>query len=256
MNIESIYRYPVKGLTPEPLAAVSLSPGRCLPWDRAFALVQGDAALDRENPEWMMKTNFMCLLRAAKIARLQARFDEAAGVLRIAEPGGAAVAASPFSAGGRAEIGAFLVGFLGEKARFGAAGEAPGFVYGPGHSFCDHKTQVVSLIGLGSLRALEAAVGGKRDKLRFRANLYVEGAAAWAEFGWVGKVLEIGAARLLVQERIDRCAATKVNPVTAERDVNPVVELQEHFGHIELGVFAEVLQGGGIGVGDAVRVVG
>jgi len=129
-------------------------------------------------------------------------------------------------------------------------------VYGPGHSFCDHKTQVVSLIGLGSLRALEAAVGGKRDKLRFRANLYVEGAAAWAEFGWVGKVLEIGAARLLVQERIDRCAATKVNPVTAERDVNPVVELQEHFGHIELGVFAEVLQGGGIGVGDAVRVVG
>ena len=71
MHIESLYRYPVKGLTPEPLNGARLTPGRCLPWDRAFALAQGDAALDPENPAWVKKSHFMCLARNAKVAGLK-----------------------------------------------------------------------------------------------------------------------------------------------------------------------------------------
>jgi uncharacterized protein YcbX len=37
MHVESLYRYPVKGLTPERLEGATLMPGRCIPWDRAFA---------------------------------------------------------------------------------------------------------------------------------------------------------------------------------------------------------------------------
>ncbi|HQT64916.1 MAG: sulfurase [Acidocella sp. 20-57-95] len=255
MRIESLYRYPVKGLTPERLNQAALSPGRCIPWDRAFALAQGDGAFDAANPAWVSKSNFMCLLKNASITLLQTRFDEAAGLLGFTAPDGGAFEASPFSPEGQAAIARFLTYYLGDEARFGPAGRAPSFHYVEAHSFCDHQSQVVSLIGLGSLQALEQAAGAVRDKRRFRANLYVEDIEPWAEFNWLGREIAIGETRLAVQERIDRCGATTVNPDTGLRDANPVLELKRGFGHIELGVFAEVLVGGQIKPGDAVCVV-
>jgi uncharacterized protein len=255
MRIESLYRYPVKGLTPEPLARAALTPGRCVPWDRAFALVQGDAALNPAQPGWVPKTNFMCLLRNARIALLRTRFDDEARLLTVRGPNGEILAYDPFTADGQARFTDFFSEFLGAEARYGADGKAPSFRYFPDHSFCDHKTQVVSLIGHGSLGALETAVGEKRDKHRFRANIYIEGIAPWAEFGWIGKRLQIGETVLAVQERIDRCRATEVNPDNAERDAAPVRELRKNFGHVELGIFAEVLTGGEIHPGDAIRVL-
>lgn len=252
MYIDSLYRYPVKGLTPEAVGRVVLRPGRCLDWDRAFALAQGDAPLDPADPQWLAKTHFMCLLRNAEIARLRVRFVEAAGMLHIAAPEGGEVSASPLTAQGRAALGAFLVRVLGTQARFGVQGQPPVFRYFERHHFTDEKEQLVSLIGLESLAALAAAVGERRDKLRFRANIYVRGVAPWAEFGWVGRRLRVGTAVLEVTERITRCGATRVNPATGERDANPVKELHRHFGHTELGVFARVIEGGEGGAGDAV----
>ena len=162
MRIESLYRYPVKGLTPELLDEARLTPGRCIPWDRAFALAQGDGVFDPARPAWVPKSNFMCLLRNARIALLDTRFDEATGLLRLTPPAGDGLSADPMTAGGQAALTAYLVDFLGDEARYGAA--APRFAYVEGHSFCDHRTQVVSLIGLGSLRALEDAAGAARDK--------------------------------------------------------------------------------------------
>jgi uncharacterized protein YcbX len=255
MQIESLYRYPVKGLTPEVLASASLSPGRCIPWDRAFALAQGDAAFDPGNPGWVPKTNFMCLLRNAGIARLRTRFDDESGVLTIVTPEGEIVEAAPLEPEGQTQLTEFFMKFLGDGVRYGPAGKAPAFRHVPEHSFCDHRTQVISLIGLGSLGALEAAVGNKRDERRFRANIYIAGIEPWAEFGWIGKVLAIGETRLVVQERIDRCGATSVNPDTAVRDANPVKELQQNFGHVDLGIFAEVLTGGVIKPGDEIKIL-
>jgi uncharacterized protein len=255
MKIETLYRYPVKGLTPEVLAHAALTPGRCIPWDRAFALAQGDATLDPLNPVWVPKTNFMCLLRNAKIALLRTSFDDATGLLSIATPSGETMQASPLTQEGQALLTDFFIRFLGEETRYGANHEPPVFRYFSNHSFCDHNTQVVSLIGLGSLRALESAAGAPRDKRRFRANIYIEDIAPWAEFGWLGKTIRIGGTTLVVQERIDRCGATTVNPDTAERDANPVKELQQNFGHIELGIFAKVLTGGEIRPGDAISVL-
>ncbi len=49
-----------------------------------------------------------------------------------------------------------------------------------------------------------------------------------------------------------RCAATQVNPDTAERDCNVPKELQQAFGHADLGVYAEIESGGLVRIGDAV----
>ncbi len=255
MRIQSLYRYPVKGLTPEPLNEAALLPGRCIPWDRAFALAQGDGAFNASAPAWVPKTNFMCLLRNAKIARLQTCFNEAARTLSLTPPGGPAFTADPFTQAGQAALSAYLTDYLGTEARTGPGGETPQFRYVPAHSFCDHRTQVISLIGLGSLGALEAAAGAPRDKRRFRANIYIEDIAPWAEFSLLGKTIQLGTATAVVQERIDRCGATTVNPDTAERDANPVLELKRAFGHIDLGVFAEVLTPGAIKPGDVITVL-
>ncbi len=255
MHIESLYRYPVKGLTPVPLASAALTPGRCIPWDRAFALAQGGAALDPANPAWVSKTNFMCLARNASIALLQTRFHEAASQLAITAPSGQSITANPLTPEGRAALTAFLTAWLGAESRTGPLGQHPAFHYFAAHSFCDHQTQVISLIGLGSLKALEAAAGAPRDKHRFRANIYIEDIAPWAEFSWLGKTLQIGDATLRVQERIDRCAATTVNPRTAIRDANPVRELQKSFGHTDLGIYAEVLTPGVIRPGDPIALL-
>ena len=55
MRIEYLYRYPVKGLTAEALEAAEVEAGGCIPWDRAFALAQGDAGFDPEQPQWLQK---------------------------------------------------------------------------------------------------------------------------------------------------------------------------------------------------------
>ena len=60
MRIEYLYRYPVKGLTAEALETAEVEPGGCIPWDRAFALAQGDSGFDPAAPVWLQKMNFMC----------------------------------------------------------------------------------------------------------------------------------------------------------------------------------------------------
>ncbi len=60
---------------------------------------------------------------------------------------------------------------------------------------------------------------------------------------------------LRVTRPINRCPATEVNPETATRDANPVEELRRLYGHVELGVHAEVVEGGRFAVGDAIEVM-
>ena len=250
MQIEHLYRYPVKGLTAEALEQIDVTAGNALPWDRAFALAQGDAPFDPANPGWLQKTHFMCLMANAGIAALRATFDDRSGVMTLIGPDGDLVQAHVLSAAGRAQLAAWLAAYMGAEAR-----GTPILHYVPGHVFGDMRGKVISLINQASLAALETAVGARRHKRRFRANIWFSGTAAWAEHEWLGREVLIGGARLRITRRIPRCAATEVNPETAMRDANPVAELRAAFGHTDLGVYAEVLEGGRIGMGDAIELL-
>jgi uncharacterized protein YcbX len=91
------------------------------------------------------------------------------------------------------------------------------------------------------------------DPRRFRGNLLIEGLEPWAETQWVGRQLAVGSVRLEVFKTITRCAATEVNPTTAERDLNVPKVLRAGFGHIECGIYARVVGAGRIAVGDEIR---
>lgn len=250
MRIESIYRYPVKGLTAEALEEIALTPGATLPEDRRFALAQGDSPFDTTAPAWLPKRHFGCLMVNGRLALVHSAFDARSGDLILRIPGAPPMIASTRTEEGRAAIAAGLTAYLGEEAR-----GAPRFLEAPGHSFSDVPNKVVSIIGLSSLRALEQAAGMALDKLRFRANVYVSGGSPWAEFDWIGQEIQLGKAKLRVIKRIVRCPATEVNPATGERDAKPPRWLREHFGHMDLGVYAEVIEGGQICVGDALEAL-
>ena len=90
--------------------------------------------------------------------------------------------------------------------------------------------------------------------LRFRANLYVKGWPAWHELELVGQTLAIGDARLKVVKRITRCAAVNVDPETAARDLAVPPAMVRRLGHNECGIYAEVIAGGTIGIGDTITL--
>jgi len=251
-TIAEIYRYPVKGLSAEELDRVVLTPGECLPHDRRFAIALGSTAFDPEHPEWLPKTHFIMLMRDEKLARLQTRFDVESGVLSIAEGGQVLLRAPMSDPEERRLVAEFFTNFLGD-----AVNRPLRVVSAPGHAFADARRRpnattdkYVSLINRASIAALEAAMGIPVDPIRFRANIYFGGASAWCEQHWVDSEINLGAARLRVISPITRCAATRVNPVTAERDLDIVAALGRAFGHTNMGVYAEVVAGGEVAVGD------
>ena len=253
MAVAAIYRYPVKGLSAERLGRVMLMPGQCLPHDRRFAIALGSTHFDPECPEWLSKTHFLMLMRDEKLAQLQTRFDAETGILGIAENGRVLLRARLTEAEGRRRIAKFFEDFLSDSV----VGPLR-VVQAPGHAFADARPKpnattdkYVSLINRASLTALEGAMDMPIDPIRFRANVYFDGAPPWSEHDWLNTEITLGAARLRVISAITRCAATQVNPVTAERDLDIVAALERAFGHINMGVYAEVIAGGEIAIGDA-----
>jgi len=252
-TINAIYRYPVKGLSAEKMDRVALMPGECLPHDRRFAIALGSTLFDPRRPEWLSKIHFIMLMRDEKLAQLQTRFDAESGVLTIAECGRVLVRERMTEAEGCKLVAEFFADFLGN-----AVSGPLRVVEAPGHAFADARRKpnattdkYVSLINRASIAALEAAMGVPVDPIRFRANVYFDGASAWSEHDWIDSEIALGAARLRVVSPITRCAATQVNPVTAKRDLDIVAALGRAFGHINMGVYAEVVAGGEVALGDA-----
>jgi uncharacterized protein YcbX len=259
--IQAIYRYPIKGLTPEPLAGAALQPGQTVPGDRIYAIEDGPSGFDPAAPAHLPKQRFLMLMRNERLATLRTAFDQASHTLAIAQPspflpprveegrqGASGDLATPE---GRAAIERFFAAFCADELR-----GPPKVLFARGHSFSDVARKVVSIINLASVRALEEAAGASIDPLRFRANLYVEGWPAWHEFDLLGQTLAAGpAARLKVVKRIVRCAATNVDPQTGLRDLALPQTLQQTYGHADCGVYAEVVEGGEIRVGDAIEIV-
>src|SRR5690348_6378222 len=227
-TVTAIYRYPVKGLSAEQLDRVGLTPGECLPHDRRFAIALGSTTFDPQRPEWLPKTRFAMLMRDEKLARLQTCFDADSGTLSISENGARVLRAIITKRQGRRLAEDFFADFLGDAGK-----GRVGILAAPGHAFADARRRpnattgkYVSLINRASIAALEAALGVPVDPLRFRANVYFDGTPAWSELGWISDEITLGTARLRVLSPITRCAATGVNPTTAQRDLDIVAALE------------------------------
>jgi hypothetical protein len=248
-KIASLYRYPVKGLSPEPLPQVALTPGQTLPADRRYAIENGPSGFDPARPAWLHKSFYLMLMRNERLAGLQTHYADESHILTIRRDGEVAARGDLETAEGRAAIETFFATNFTSELK-----GPPKVLSGGGHSFSDVARKVVSIINLGSIKAIENMVGLPVHPLRFRANLYVSGWPAWQELELVGQTLAVGNTRLKVVKRITRCAAVNVDPETAARDLDIPPTLMRRLGHNECGIYAEVIAGGAIAVDDAIAI--
>ncbi len=252
LRISSLYRYPVKGLSPEALTRATLAPAAYFPGDRLFAIEDGPSGFDPGDPRHQPKTKFLVLMRNEALARLRTRYDDATGALLISDGAGERVRGDLATGEGRDAISGFMRDFLKAELR----GE-PKVLVAPGKfRFTDSPKGFVSIINLASVAAIEDMVGAPVDPLRFRGNIHVEGIPAWAEFDLVGReIATASGVRLKVTSRIVRCAATNVDPVTAERDLSIPATLMQQLGHRDCGIYAEVVAGGPLAPGERFATV-
>lgn len=249
MKIDSLYRYPVKGLSPEKLSSVQLDAGNGFPLDRKYALLRTEAAFDAASPVWLAKANFVMLMLHEQVAALQTRYSEIGDQLRIRTPAGHERTFALNDPAQRAALEQFFLDFLPKRLS-----AAPRLVEARGHQFTDKAEKYVSLINLASVRELEKRWGQALDPLRFRANIYIDDAEPFAELDWVGREIWFGRVFAQVIERNGRCAATNVNPRTGVRDRDVPGKLRAEFGHKDLGIYLKITQSGMLVPGDPVEI--
>jgi uncharacterized protein YcbX len=247
-TVRAIYRYPVKGLSPQALERAQLTPGQTIPADRIYAIENGPTGFDPTAPAYFPKQRFLMLMRNERLAALRTEFDEATHNLSVHWQGVEAARGDLRTPHGRAAIEDFFARYCSDELRGPAK-----VLRGEGHSFSDVAKKVVSIINLASVAAVEDAAGLPVNPLRFRANLYVAGWPAWREFDLLDRTVAIGkTARAKIIKRIQRCAATDVDPETGIRDLTIPRTLLNAFDHTDCGVYAEVIAPGEIAPGDAV----
>lgn len=241
-RIASLYRYPVKGLSPERISTASLARGSYFPGDRLFAIENGPSGFDPDHPVHQPKFKFLMLMRNESLARLVTRYHDDSGFLSIEEGGREVVRGNLSTSEGRLSIEAFFRQFMPRELR-----GPPKVLASAGgrFRFTDSRSGYISLINLASVRALEDVIGAPVDPLRFRGNLHLEGLKPWAEFDLVGKTVSTRAGiRLRITKRIERCAATNVDPATGIRDLQIPKALLKAYGHCDCGIYAEIVDGG------------
>jgi uncharacterized protein len=250
MRIASLYRYPVKGLSPERLEAVALTAGGYFPGDRLFAIENGPSGFDPAEPVHQPKLKYLMLMRNEALARLRTRYLDESGELAISHDG-KELRANTASDAGRAAITAFFQGFMPSELR----GEPRLLTAPQTYRFTDSRSGFVSIINLASIADLEQRIGAPVDPLRFRGNIMVEGLAPWAEFDLVPGQELAGASglRLQVIKRIDRCAATNVDPQTGIRDMQIPKALVAAYGHFDCGIYCRITASGTLSEGESLE---
>jgi len=260
-RVVALYRYPVKGFTPEACETLTALPEGRIAGDRALGFRFADSPAP--DAVWTRKHEFVALVNTPGLARLQLHYDHEAKRLRIGLEGGTLVEAG-LDAEGRRRLAGALADFvlkLAENPLAGQPGRVPLRLVGDGATprYQDSEAGQITLHGRETLAAVAAAAGDAAlSEARFRSNIAIEGARAWEEHDWFGRRIRIGKVEFDVVRHKTRCLATHANPRTGVRDVPLMKTLVTAFSQKEPTFAVGMVTngaGGEIRVGDEVTVV-
>lgn len=248
MQIHQLWQYPVKGFGGNQMPLAKLQQGSYFPNDRQFAISIGDEKTATvSDGTWFRKAHFLQLMSHDLLAEYSCRYDDAANPkLELLHHGVTCLSIDPAEPADCQRFEDFFFTLLGSKLR-----GKPRLMTMKHQAYSDQSTALISIASQASLDAFAQATNTKPDSRRFRINIIIDGGAPFAEEGLIGKTLRCGDALLLVKEPVGRCAAINVDPATAKRNPDDYVRfMKAHFGHSNLGIFAEVINGGIIRLGD------
>jgi uncharacterized protein YcbX len=137
---------------------------------------------------------------------------------------------------------------------YGAAGDRVSFADG-------YPLLLANAASLDALNDWLAASGGQEPlpMTRFRPNVVVSGAPAWAEDGWLGRRVRLGEVVFRAVKLCARCVVTTTDQETGERGHEPLRTLARHRNVDQDLLFGLNLIPDGTGeiaVGDEVEIVG
>jgi uncharacterized protein YcbX len=259
-QVVALYRYPVKGFTPEECDTLTVLDEGRIAGDRVLGVRFADT--QAADDAWSRKSGMVALINTPGLARLTVKFDEKSFRLHISL-GTSVLVDELLNPEGRRRIGAMLADYvleLDENPLTDHPERLPLRVIGDGHAprYQDEPAGRVTLHGRGSLQAVQAAVGDEVSELRFRSNIAVDGLTAWEEQSWVGQKVRIGAVEFDVVKPKTRCLATHANPTTGQRDLAILTTLTQKLGQ-QNPTFAVAMlpsgAGGQIRVGDEVSLL-
>ena len=253
-TIEALTRFPIKGLSGQTLSSVNIEPGQGFPGDRRFGFARPDSGFDPNNPMPLPKTKFYMLARDATLALLNTHFDDDAGILSISAPDSIGEFEITTNEG-KESASEFLKTYLSLPEN-----ESPQLYEASPHRFTDvsvvstEMMNAVSIINLDSVREFSNTIGQEVDPRRFRGNIHCSGLAPFSELDLVDRHFVIGTARLKIVKRTKRCPATEVDIETGKRNIKTPKLLLQNYDHMDMGVYAEVLEGGVISPGDVIEL--
>ncbi|HET7598104.1 MAG TPA: MOSC domain-containing protein [Burkholderiales bacterium] len=260
-RVVALYRYPVKGFTPEVCEALTVLPEGRVAGDRALGFRFANSPF--ADPAWSRKYEFVALVNTPGLARLNLRFDREMMRLRITQDG-VVLADGALDPEGRTHIAAAVARFAigsGENPLSDHPERLPLRLIGDGMTprYQDNEAGQITLHSRESLAAVAEAVGDPAlSEVRFRSNIVIEGVDAWEEQAWLGKRVRIGAIAFDVVRAKVRCLATHANPLTGARDIPMMPMLVREFHQREPTFAVGMLTNGAGGVvrlGDEVRLV-
>jgi uncharacterized protein YcbX len=259
-KVTALYRYPVKGFTPQSVERMHVLPGGRVAGDRVLNFRFADAPV--ADDAWCRKYHGVVLVNTPGLARLKLVFDEHAQHLRISIEN-QILAEDDLSAAGRRRLADALTGYvlsLDENPLKGQPARLPLKLVGDGTTprYQDNSGGQVSLHSRESLASAAFALNhATLSDARFRHNIVIEGVPAWEELSWVGHKLRIGEVEFDVAKPEVRCLATHANPLTGERDLQVMQLLMKSFAQKEptFGVGMLSREGGNINLGDDVTLL-
>lgn len=255
--VTALFRYPVKGFTPESVDRITVLPGGRVAGDRVLNFRFADAPV--ADTAWCRKYHGVVLANTPGLARMRVRFDERAQRLTMLLDG-RPMADEGLDGRGRERLVEALTSYvqsLEENPLRGHPERLPLKLVGDGATprYQDNEAGQVTLHSRASVGAAGAAFAADDlDERRFRHNIVIEGALAWEEQAWVGSALKVGDVVFETIVPKVRCLATHANPVTGERDLKVMPLLMQKFGQQQptFGVGMLSAAGGEIRIGDAV----
>jgi uncharacterized protein YcbX len=231
-RVVALYRYPVKGFTPEACDSLTVLDQGRIAGDRALAFRFADSGTP--DGAWSKKQECVVLMNTPGLARLSVRLDRKTLRLSITL-GDAVLAEAALDDDGRQRLAAALADYvltLAENPLSGHPERLPLRLIGDGIAprYQDNEGGQATLHGRGSLAAVAIATGDKDlSETRFRSNIAVGGLEAWEELGWLGRRVRVGDVEFEVERQKTRCLATHANPRTGERDIAVMTTLMKAF---------------------------
>jgi len=248
--VTSLWRHPIKSHGREALAFVDLVAGQSMPWDRHWAVTHADTKFSTSDPAWVMCRNFMIGSMIPRLAGIWADFDETTREITLRHADLPEITFAPDSP---ADVTRFLTWVTPLSP---ADKRHPTGVVSLGNQgITDTDYPSISILNMASHADVARHLGNPLEIARWRGNIWLDGMSAWQEWDWVGRDIQIGQTVLRIKEPITRCMHTTVNPNTGERDVDTLAVLRDNWDHQNFGIYAEVIRGGNISLGDTAEVL-